>query len=73
MLRAEGEEMSEIEEQTCVRRRVEIGGENFYVIVGKDFVQATIPHENRPDNMQLREVVEVLCGAITEMMGGEKQ
>lgn len=60
--------MSAIEEQPCVRRRVEIAGENFYVIVGHDFVQATIPHENRPDNLQLREVVEVLCGAISDIM-----
>lgn len=64
--------MSVLDEQPCTRRRVVIGNENFYLLVGADFVMATIPHENRPDNMPLREIVEKLCEVITEMMGGEK-
>ena len=63
--------MSNIDAQDCVRKRVEIGGENFDLFLGKNFVQATTPYENRPENLELRRIVTTLCEAITLMMGGE--
>jgi len=55
----------------CVRKRIVIGGENFYLVVGQDFVTATVPYENRPENQKLREIVDELCKHITEALGGE--
>jgi len=62
--------------ESCVRRRVEINGENYYLTVGRTFVTATVPHENRPDRENERLVVETLCAAISEVMesqGNEKE
>lgn len=54
--------------EPCVRKRIVVGGENYYLIMGKNFVQATVPYENRPDRLQERAIVEAICEAITEMM-----
>lgn len=54
----------------CKRKRVEIAGENYYLIVGKDWVQATVPRENAPENNDTRVVVETLCREITGLLGG---
>lgn len=60
--------MARQEVDDCIRRRVEIGGQNFYLMVGKRFVDCTVPHENRPESLELREIVETLCREITEIM-----
>jgi len=49
-----------------LRRKIEIEGENFYVIIGKSFVDATVPRENSEDNRKLRTIVDKLCDCITE-------
>lgn len=53
------------------RRKVVINGENFYLTVGENFIEATVPYENRPDNQELRQIVETLCQTATVLMGGE--
>ena len=57
-----------------IRRRTEIGGENYYIIVthgdNGPHVCATCPRENAPERMETRQVVERLCETITEMMRG---
>lgn len=60
--------MARQEVDDCKRRRVEIGGQNFYLMVGKTFVDVTVPHENRPESLPLREIVETLCREITNIM-----
>ncbi len=58
-------------EEPCKRKRITINNENFYLVVGKTFVDCTVPHENRPENLELRNVVDTLCGEISKMMGKE--
>ena len=60
-----------MEEERCKRKVLVINGENFYLVVGKTFVDATIAHENRLENLELRMIVETLCQAATELMGGD--
>lgn len=54
--------------ERCTRKRIDIDGENFYIVVGDSFVQATIPEENFSKNKRVREVVELLCEGITGVM-----
>lgn len=51
----------------CVRRRVEIDGKNYYVVVGETFVDITPPRENRPENLKTRVMLETLCREITSI------
>ena len=57
---------------TGIRRRIEIGGENYYIIVtfGENgpHVRATCPRENAPERREVRVVLEQVCETITEMM-----
>jgi|WetSurMetagenome_2_1015567.scaffolds.fasta_scaffold432201_3 hypothetical protein len=55
--------------ENCTRKRITINGENYYLVVGRNFVMATIPAENRPDRLNERQIVETLCSEITEIMG----
>jgi len=52
----------------CTRRRVEISGENYYILVGNDFVMGTVPRENDPIMSETRKIVELICEEITEIM-----
>ena len=56
--------------EKCKRKRVEIGGENFYLVVGETFIEATVPAENRPDQKELREIVDTLCIEASKLMKG---
>ena len=57
---------------TGIRRRIEIGGEHYYIIVthgeSGPHVCATCPRENAPERREIRAVVERMCKAITEML-----
>jgi len=55
----------------CKRRQVTIDGEHFYLIIGRDFVHATEPHENRPENQKTRQLVDTICEIITAVQGGK--
>ena len=59
---------------TGIRRRIEIGGENYYIIVTRGdngpHVCATCPRENAPERREMRAVLETVCSTITEMMRG---
>ena len=63
--------MSVIPFDRCQRRRVVIEGENFYEIVGDNFIFITVPYENRPERLKLRLEIEARCRAATLAMGGE--
>lgn len=52
----------------CTRKRVEISGENYYLIVGSDWVMCTVPRENDPVMSETRKTVELLCEQITEIL-----
>ncbi len=62
--------MSGLDVVDCQRHRVTIEGENFYFIIGPDFIHATVAHENRPENQKLRQIVDSICEAITTLQGG---
>ena len=57
---------------TGQRRRIEIDGEHYYIIVtwedGSPTVLATCPRENAPERREVRAVLEQVCETITEMM-----
>lgn len=59
--------------EKCKRKRVEIGGENFYLVVGENFITATVPAENRPDQKGLRNIVDTLCAEASKLMKGETE
>ena len=54
------------------RRRIEIDGEHYYIIVTRGdngpHVCATCPRENAPERREMRAVLETVCNTITEMM-----
>ena len=54
--------------EPCKRRRVENGGQNFYLVVGNTFIDATIPHENRPENIELRRIIDTLCLDVSALL-----
>ena len=54
--------------QDCIRHRVEIEGENYYITLGDDFVEATVPRENSPEQRRERQVASTMCRKITAMM-----
>ena len=54
--------------EDCVRKRVVIDGENFYLVVGKTFVDVTVAHENRPENLKKRLMLQTLCDEITTVL-----
>ena len=53
---------------TGKRKRIEINKQNFYLIVTGDSVTCTVPHENRPEQKELRNIVDTLCAEISELM-----
>lgn len=53
---------------TGKRRRIEIAGENYYLFVGDRHVDCTIPHENRPENIEQRVLINTLCKEISKLM-----
>ena len=54
------------------RERISLGGENFYLLVvlenGIPQIQATVPNENRTDQADLRQVVEMVCSRANAMI-----
>lgn len=56
--------------ENCKKKTVVIDGENFYLAVGKNFAQVTVPRENDPFMTQTRKVAETLCREITLLQGG---
>jgi len=59
--------------EACIRRKVVIDDENFYFVIGPNFVHATTPHENRPENEKLRRIVDAICHEVTEAQGGGEE
>jgi len=71
MRRAERQlQMSEIESTSGIRKCVQINGENYYLFISPHGVSATVPHENWPERMQERLIVETICGVIDEVLSG---
>jgi len=60
--------MKEQEMEICVKKRVQIDNENFYVTVGKTFATCTVPRENDPMMTQTRRIAETICDTITELL-----
>jgi len=47
---------------------IEIDGQNYYLVVGDSFVDLTMPHQNRPENVKQRMTLDKLCVEISQMM-----
>ena len=47
------------------RKKIVIDNENFYITITPNSVTATIPHENRDENMKLRQLIDSICETIT--------
>lgn len=60
-----------IPSEDCVRRRIVIDGENYYLLIGKDFLDVTVARENSPDQSKVRNIVKQICDAVTEVRGGK--
>ena len=54
--------------EDCTRLLVEIGGENYYLLVGDAFCSVTVPRENDPMQTKERVVAETICRKITAIM-----
>jgi len=65
--------MAQIDEWPCTRHKAVIGGENFYFIVGENFIHPTVPDENKAKAQKLRQTVEEVCHILTQIMGGEDE
>jgi len=65
--------MSGLKGDACIRKKVVIADENFYLLIGKNFVFATTPFENRPENAKLRQIVDTICYEITLAQGGGEE
>ena len=59
--------------EPCIRRKIIIENENFYFVIGPNFVHATTPYENRPENEKLRRIVDAICHEVTEAQGGGEE
>jgi hypothetical protein len=59
--------------EACIRRKIVLDEENFYLLIGKNFVLATTPFENRPENEKLRRIVDAICHEVTEAQGGGEE
>jgi hypothetical protein len=61
-------------EEDCKRHRVELrNGDNFYFMMGENFIQCCPPNENRPENLKTRMLLDDFCDAITKVMGGSNE
>ena len=59
--------------QHCQRRRIEIDGEHYYIVAGRNFAMATVPRENHPNQEKTRIIVEKVCETITKILSGEPE
>lgn len=51
------------------RRRVEIGGENYYILLSDEHLDITIPYENRKGaNERQRVLINKLCKEVSKLM-----
>lgn len=55
------------------RKKVEIGGEYFYLYVSKEAVFCTVPRENDPQMSKTRMIVETLCSEINSIREKENE
>lgn len=63
--------MSDVKPEPCQRHKVKLrNGHNFYFTMGEDFIQCSPPFENRPENLEMRMLLDDFCDKITEIMGG---
>jgi len=53
---------------TGKRRRVEINGENYYLLLSDNHIDITVPFENRPENVETRVLLNTLCKEISKLM-----
>lgn len=57
-----------MEGENCIRVKQNIGGTDYYIILGDDFLMIKYAFENRRDEWEDREKLELLCEKVTEMM-----
>lgn len=52
----------------CIRKKVVIADENWYLIVGKTFVLPTCPRENDPAMTTTRSLIDFICEQISKIL-----
>lgn len=52
------------------RYKMRIEGENYYVWFSPSSISITGPHENRPDRLKTRLILEEFCRQMSSIMGG---
>lgn len=52
----------------CIRRRVEIDGIEYYIILSHSFVALKHPYEHRPENWDTTIRMNRVCEALSETM-----
>jgi len=57
-------------EETCIRKRVIIDNENYYIAQSPTSVHVTVPFENRPERKRERKVVDILCQTVLNISNG---
>lgn len=60
--------MSNQDVEDCKRIRLTVKGQNCYMIVGKNFIDVTVPYENRPESMELRQIISEICDAASTLL-----
>ena len=51
-----------------LRHRIEISGENYYILLTDNHLDLTLPYENRPENIEQRVLLNTLCKEISKLM-----
>lgn len=52
---------------SCKRHKVNVDGECYYLLYGKDICMVKHAFENRPENDKLTAVLGAICAKITEI------
>ena len=52
----------------CTRIVKQLNPGNVYFVVGDDWLDITVPHENRPENLDDRMRLERVCERVSELM-----
>jgi len=59
--------------EDCKRRCIEFNQENNYLMVGMSeegipWIDLTVPHENRPENLEHRLLMDTICSSVNDLL-----
>lgn len=59
--------------EPCVRLRKKIHGENYYIVIGRNFLHVTCPRENDPNMSHERRAIEEIQQAVNTIRGDQDE